>query len=228
MTLRYWVWVGGSIEMKGMPTAESPAPVTVIGRHLDGKPEMAPECVTNWDLEQYVRQRQISVSSQNDYQKIFNRLLEHAVASGIRPQHVPIRFGLKEAGLDVDPDLVPEGHFTFESGLVAMSKLLENQRPPTAVFAANDDMAAAAVALARSRNITVPDQMSIAGFDDTSLAVCVFPALTTVHQPVSHMAEQAIEHLVSAVRAGPEGRVKQTHVVPHRLVFRGSTGPVSL
>lgn len=69
--------------------------ITVIGRHLDGKPEMAPECVTNWDLEQYVRQRQISVSSQNDYQKIFNRLLEHAVASGIRPQHVPIRFGLK-------------------------------------------------------------------------------------------------------------------------------------
>lgn len=145
-----------------------------------------------------------------------------------RSRHDGFVAALTEAGLDVDPDLVAEGHFTFDSGLGAMSTLLDGRRPPTAVFAANDDMAAAAVALARSRNISVPDQMSIAGFDDTSLALCVFPALTTVHQPVAHMAEQAIAHLVSAVRAGPEGRVKQTYVVPHRLVFRGSTGPFSL
>jgi len=133
---------------------------------------------------------------------------------------------LTQAGLPLDPDLVVNGAFTFESGLAAMDALLHTTPWPTAVFAANDDMAAGAIAIARSRNIAIPDQMSIAGFDDSAFAAGVFPTLTTIHQPVSRMAERAVEHLVEKVLAGPDAmRTLESHLTPHTLIQRASTGP---
>src|SRR3546814_9343813 len=63
--------------------------------------------------------------------------------------------------------------------------------PPTAIFASNDDMAAAAVAVAHRRGVDVPGDLSICGFDDTPFATTIWPALTTIHQPIADMSRAA-------------------------------------
>lgn len=130
---------------------------------------------------------------------------------------------LAEAGLPLDPALVQQGQFTYRSGLDATEKLLAHRRPPTAIFASNDDMAAAAISVAHRRGLDVPRDLSIVGFDDTTAATTVWPELTTVHQPVASMADSAIDVLLRAIRRDERGpRVVVDHVVAHELVQRDS------
>src|SRR3546814_4609592 len=72
--------------------------------------------------------------------------------------------------------------------------------PPTAIFASNDDMAAAAVAVAHRRGVDVPGDLSICGFDDTPFATTIWPALTTIHQPIADMSRAALDQLVAEAR----------------------------
>src|SRR4030095_16532415 len=95
---------------------------------------------------------------------------------------------------------VEQGYFTFRSGLEAAEKLLDNPRRPTAIFASNDDMAAAAVSVAHRRGMDVPGDLSIVGFDDTAPATTLWPELTTVRQPVAAMAEAALDLLLRDLR----------------------------
>src|SRR3546814_8114167 len=80
--------------------------------------------------------------------------------------------------------LIAQGLFTYRSGLDAAEILLARDPPPTAIFASNDDMAAAAVAVAHHRGVDVPGDLSICGFDDTPFATTIWPALTTIHQQI--------------------------------------------
>ena len=133
---------------------------------------------------------------------------------------------LEEAGLDPDAAPVEQGYFTYRSGLAATETLLARKDPPSAIFASNDDMAAAAISVAHRRGLLVPGDLSIAGFDDTSLATTVWPELTTVKQPISAMAEAALELLLADLRnrrAGAERRGAE-RVLDHRLIIRESTG----
>jgi LacI family transcriptional regulator len=131
------------------------------------------------------------------------------------------------AGLAVDPQLVQQGFFTYRSGLEATEKLLDRKRPPTAVFASNDDMAAAVVSVAHRRGLDVPRDLSVVGFDDTASATTVWPELTTVRQPIAAMAATAIELLQRGIRNRKEGdaRIVLDHVVPHTLIKRDSVAP---
>lgn len=130
---------------------------------------------------------------------------------------------LHEAGLRVEPGLVEQGDYTYRSGLAAAEKLLSQRRPPTAIFASNDDMAAAAISVAHRRGLEVPRDLSVVGFDDTSAATTVWPELTTLHQPIAAMADAAIDILLRTIRRkGDDTRVLTDHVMPHRLVVRGS------
>src|ERR1700761_231643 len=92
--------------------------------------------------------------------------------------------GMTEAGLSVDTDQVAQGYFTYRSGLEAAEKLLTAWKP-TAIFASNDDMAAATMAVAHRRGLDVPADLTVAGFDDTPLATTVWPALTNVRKPIA-------------------------------------------
>jgi LacI family transcriptional regulator len=122
------------------------------------------------------------------------------------------RAALADAGLAVDEALIAAGTYTYHSGLDAAEKLLADARPPTAIFASNDDMAAAAVAVAHRRGLDVPADLSVCGFDDTPLATTIWPELTTVRQPVSVISEEAVSMLAEIVRGGaPEP-------APHRLL----------
>lgn len=116
------------------------------------------------------------------------------------------------------------GEFTFRSGLDAADALLSQPQPPTAIFASNDDMAAAVVSVAHRRGLQVPDDLSVVGFDDTSLATSVWPELTTIRQPVSAMAGAALEILLSALRSKARGDDAGSidRVLDHELIIRGS------
>ncbi len=133
---------------------------------------------------------------------------------------------LGEAGIAQDATLVQQGYFTYRSGLKAAEKLLALRKPPTAIFASNDDMAAAVVSVAHRRGLDVPRDLSVVGFDDTSAATTVWPELTTVRQPVAAMADTAIDILLRSIRSRErDTRVVVDHVVAHQLIKRDSVAP---
>ncbi len=131
--------------------------------------------------------------------------------------------GLEQSGIAFSEALVADGDNSLASGEAAAEILLGLGQPPTAIFAANDDMAAGVMRVADRRGIRVPADLSIAGCDDVSLARQVYPALTTIRQPLSSMAERAVRALIHGRNAGemPSG----LEVVPAVLVVRDSTGP---
>ena len=131
------------------------------------------------------------------------------------------------AGAGIAPDSVrlEQGYFTYRSGLEAAERLLADEPYPTAIFAANDDMAAAAVSLAHRSGFEVPQDLSIAGFDDTPIAASVWPALTTIHQPVAAMARAAVDLLLEEVCRHRDGTGAPRQLLhPHTLIVRESTG----
>lgn len=115
------------------------------------------------------------------------------------------RDALIAAGLPVLDELVTPGLFTYRSGLDAAEQLLDLADPPTAIFASNDDMAAATVAAAHQRALDVPGDLTVCGFDDTALATTIWPELTTIHQPITDMSRAAIDLLLDQVRAQRAG-----------------------
>lgn len=122
--------------------------------------------------------------------------------------------------------MVAEGAFTYGSGLVAAETLLDAARPPTAIFASNDDMAAAAVSVAHRRHLDVPADLTVVGFDDTTVATTLWPPLTTVRQPVRQMAAVALDRLLRVLReAPPMGQGLGDHVLEHMLIERLSAAP---
>ena len=110
------------------------------------------------------------------------------------------RDALATAGIAAEPALEVPGLFTYRSGLDAAERLLDQAEPPTAIFASNDDMAAAAVAVAHRHGLDVPGDLTVCGFDDTALATTIWPELTTIHQPIGDMSRAAVELLTDAVR----------------------------
>src|SRR5260221_2989887 len=112
---------------------------------------------------------------------------------------------LVEAGVDRRRVHVEQGYFTYRSGLEAAEKLLADRPRPTAIFAANDDMAAATSSVAHRLGLDVPSDISIVGFDDTPMATIIWPALTTIHQPVADMARAAVELVLEEIRRKRHG-----------------------
>lgn len=135
------------------------------------------------------------------------------------------RAALAEAGITFDPSLVADGDFTYDSGLAAARQLLNLPSPPTAIFATNDDMAAAIVSEAHRRGLDVPGDVAIAGFDDTPIAVKIWPRLTTVRQPISDISELAARRAIEAIRNAdrPDPESPRTTHIDFDIVEREST-----
>ena len=132
---------------------------------------------------------------------------------------------LEEYGLNPSEAPVEQGYFTYRSGLVATERLLANTKRPTAIFASNDDMAAATINAAHRAGLDVPGDLSVVGFDDTSPAATVWPELTTIRQPIAEMAAAAIELLMANLRGDGETNSETEHVLRHELIVRGSSAP---
>ncbi|HZX72005.1 MAG TPA: LacI family DNA-binding transcriptional regulator [Rhodanobacter sp.] len=162
-------------------------------------------------------------------------MVEHLVSLGHRriahilgdPEHgagiwrlAGYRDGLNRAGLKEDPNYMVQGRFSFESGVVAMRQLLALKHRPTAVFAADDDMAIGAIWAAAEAGVTVPRDISICGFDDTMIATQVWPPLTTIHQPVREMGRRATQELLLRVLNKGEARMVE---LDYEIRIRAST-----
>ncbi len=173
-----------------------------------------------------------------DEQQAARALVEHLIELGHRriahilgiANHGASRWrlqGYKDAlagaGLPLDPDYVVQGEFSFGSGVIAARKLFELAHPPTAIFAANDDMAAGVMWAANERGLKVPRDLSVCGFDDTPLATQLWPPLTTVRQPSREMGKLATLQLMDRLRGRGAGLLLQ---VPYALQLRESTGKV--
>ena len=130
------------------------------------------------------------------------------------------RRALDRAGIGYEPGLVHAGEFDFASGELAAYSLLSYPRRPTAIFASNDDMAAGVLAVAHAKGLRLPEDLSVAGFDDTPLAQLVWPPLTTIRQPTRDLAFAAASLLFEKAE-GVEHRRLQ-----HDLVERSSVCPV--
>jgi LacI family transcriptional regulator len=108
---------------------------------------------------------------------------------------------LEEAHIAVDTTLVVQGDFTTASGRAATEQLLALSEPPTAVFAANDQMAYGVLSASEAHGLRLPDDLAIIGFDDIAFSAHTRPALTTVRQPFAEMGRSAIEMLLALVSA---------------------------
>lgn len=133
------------------------------------------------------------------------------------------RAAMREAGLSISPSLIAQGENSYRSGLFAGEEILSRSPRPTAIFASNDDMASAVMSVAHRSGLTIPQDLSVVGFDDT-IAGSIWPALTTIRQPIFDIGAKAIDVLVQdihALRAGTTPKV-QCHLIPHSLIIRES------
>lgn len=128
------------------------------------------------------------------------------------------RQALSEHGIDEDPDLIIEGDFSYASGLESIEALLSLSAPPSAVFASNDEMAAACLAGAYRRGMRVPEQLSIVGFDNAPFSRIISPALTTMDQSIEEMMRRAVTILAQR-RSAPAAPLRDV-VINHKLVVR--------
>jgi LacI family transcriptional regulator len=126
---------------------------------------------------------------------------------------------LERHGLTLDPALVLEGAYSFESGVECGAVLCRREPRPTAIFASNDEMAAGVYRAARAQGLNIPDDLSIIGYDDSPLATRIWPPLTTVHVPIPDMGKLAAERLL--VRRRETARLEAVEIVP-ALVERNS------
>lgn len=148
-----------------------------------------------------------------------------------RPDHIATLLrlqgyeeALQRAGLEIREDYHESGRFRFRNALECADKMLTLADRPTAIFAANDEMAAAVVMTANRLGLRVPEDLSVAGFDDTPIAQTIWPALTTIAQPFEDIARSAVEALQTEKLSSSQ--VSETLVLKHILEKRASTGPL--
>ena len=142
-------------------------------------------------------------------------------------RHEGFLAALAEAGIPVNEAWIKTGLFTYRSGLEAGRALLESHERPTAIFASNDDMAAAVIAVAHGMHISIPEDLSIAGFDDTPVATTIWPELTTIHQPIVAMGRTSVATIFEQIKTLKSNHDAKPvhHLMKFTLVERGSTGP---
>lgn len=134
------------------------------------------------------------------------------------------RNGLNNNGIKFDEDLVYRGNYSFKSGLAGAEYFLALKDRPTAIICANDTMAIGAMRKATQENLSVPDDISIIGFDDIEVSSQIDPSLTTVAAPIDKIAKHALNMLISQIQ---NKEIENKHIaLPAKLVIRGTCADV--
>jgi LacI family transcriptional regulator len=131
---------------------------------------------------------------------------------------------LADCHIPFDPQLLQMGDYQYRSGYMAANALLNLPQPPSAIFAANDLMAYAVYDVARSRGLRIPEELSVAGFDDVPQSAYMHPGLTTVRQPLLEMGREAARLLLQYIE-NPECSVEYV-ALQAELVIRESIARV--
>lgn len=137
---------------------------------------------------------------------------------------------LASKGIAVDQTLVRHGIHSERFGASVFPHLLGLADPPSAIFATSDISAIGVLSVAEIHGLTIPDDLSVVGYDGIRMSEWLRPKLTTVEQPIDALAQTAIVSIMRQLKQGKDGRSAranpQEHVLPTRLVIRGSTaGP---
>lgn len=173
-------------------------------------------------------------ASSNDYEAAYKLTLEiikygHKDIGFIKghPKHSAsnLRFNgfidaIKIHGFDLNDAWIKQGNFSFKSGFDAGVEIFHSDRIPTAIFASNDSMAAGIMKSAHMKGLKIPDDVSLAGFDDSPIADEIWPALTTVKQPVEKMAHHAAKILMAKFNGSEEAN--QSKEFKSELIIRES------
>lgn len=178
-------------------------------------------------------------SVQLDNRAAARAMTDHLVRLGHRriglikgPQRSPLtrdrvagyREALEAAGIDFEESLLCPGDFSLQSGHRAAGTLITRDNPPTAIFCENDEMAIGAIQRIKQAGLRVPEDISVAGFDDIAFASYSDPPLTTIAQPAEEFGATAAQLLIDLLENGP-GAEPARVVLPYDLKVRDSTGP---
>lgn len=128
---------------------------------------------------------------------------------------------IKDYNIRLNSEYIVDGNFRWEGGESAMHTLLDLAQPPDAVFAANDPMAIGAMEAVKKRELVVPKDMAIVGFDDIELSRLVTPPLTTVHLPMYELGAMAVKNVMRILKGG---NVRRRNILKTGLVVRKSCG----
>ncbi len=135
------------------------------------------------------------------------------------------KLSLTHAGIPLDKELIAEGDFTLWSGQNATHQFFDMQQPPTAIFCMNDEMAIGAIQTIKAKGLKIPEDISVAGFDDITYAKYWDPGLTTVAQPAEEFGKISMDLLVRIIEG--EQLDDQDIVLPAEFIIRKSTGAVA-
>jgi len=136
------------------------------------------------------------------------------------------RTSMQEAGIPIEEGWVVEGKLSIDGAITATRSLLGHRNRPTAIFCANDEMAMACIHAIKSAGLRVPEDLSVAGFDDTRYAAILDPPLTTVHQPTEEIGKRVMYRLLREIEEGRSGN-SEPEIVPHKLIIRQSVAAPS-
>ncbi len=174
--------------------------------------------------------------SVDDMQAAF-KMTEHLISLGHRrigfikghPDHGSsydrlegYRKSLTKHGIPFDEGLLEQGLYDFESGYSSAVRLLDSSKNPTAIFASNDHMAMGVLTAAHERRVSIPEELSVCGFDDSYMTRYAWPPLTTLRQPIKEVARVAADVLLKCIR---DQELKMKYLLHSELVCRASTGP---
>ena len=188
-------------------------PTVVVGREIEGWKN---QCL-------FIDNEQAGYDATRHLLELGHRQIAHI--TGIKDHQDSVRRmdgyrrALTEAGIAIDEELICEGHFDGNSGVMAIQNLLNKSKSFSAIFAANDMMAFGARLALHRRGLRVPDDISIIGFDDQAEAAFVTPPLTTVRQPAQEMGQAAADALVNLIG----GRDYDMPSLLTKIVVREST-----
>ncbi|GAX89648.1 LacI family DNA-binding transcriptional regulator [Effusibacillus lacus] len=129
---------------------------------------------------------------------------------------------LQDKGLAIYEDMIVTSDSSSEDAERVAGELLDASDPPTAIFAANDKLAICVLHAARERKLSIPDDLSVVGFDNSVLSKSTDPSLTTVGQPIQDMCSQVVDFLIEEIEG--KSTTKQRLVMLPQLIIRKSTG----
>ena len=129
---------------------------------------------------------------------------------------------MRQFGIEPDSTLIMRSPFKISNAYHAVNQFLDKNPPVTAIFATSDLMAIGAIKCLQERGIKVPDEVEVAGFDDILMASFYHPSITTVHQPIEKMGNQATYTLIRLIKG--EQTAIGNQILPYEIIHRQSTG----
>lgn len=138
---------------------------------------------------------------------------------GAMQRYAGFEDAMRQTGITINERWIETGDFAPGPALKAGRKILSKKARPTAIFASNDDMAAGLYTAAHQAGLSIPEDISIVGFDDQPIAQSLWPSLTTVHQPIIDMAARAVSVIAAKNETSSQAR---DIIYPFEIVMRDS------